>query len=88
MLFGIAANKRLYAKHHILSIAVHPGVIQTELGRYAAPETREAIQGMRDVGMIHCKTLGAGAATSLVAATDPMLGMPEGRKGMENWEVI
>ncbi|KUJ08195.1 putative short-chain dehydrogenase [Mollisia scopiformis] len=87
VLFSIAANKLLYEKHGILSLAVHPGIIQTELGRYAAPETRAAIQEMRDSGMIHFKTLGAGAATSLVAATDPKLGMPGTKDGVENYGI-
>ncbi|OKL63569.1 hypothetical protein UA08_01923 [Talaromyces atroroseus] len=33
VLFGIAANARLYDKYGILSLALHPGVIQTELVR-------------------------------------------------------
>lgn len=85
VLFGIALNKRLYEKHKILSLAVHPGVIQTELGRYAPPEMRAAIQEMMNKSTFSLKTLGAGAATSLVAATDPQLGKPESKDGQENY---
>lgn len=87
VLFAIAANKRLYDKYGILSLAVHPGIIQTELSRYASPETIAAIQEMMKSGVFYIKTLGAGAATTLVAATDPRLGMPttDSKDGPENY---
>jgi NAD(P)-dependent dehydrogenase (short-subunit alcohol dehydrogenase family) len=87
VLFGIAANKRLYEKYGILSLALHPGIIQTELSRYAAPETIKAIGEFLKSGKVYRKTLGAGTATTIVAATDPGLGMPEskGKDGKENW---
>jgi NAD(P)-dependent dehydrogenase (short-subunit alcohol dehydrogenase family) len=85
VLFGIAANKRWYEKHGVLSLAVHPGIVQTELGRYAAPETKAAVLELLKSGAFHIKSLGAGAATSLVAATDPGLGMPESKDGCENY---
>jgi NAD(P)-dependent dehydrogenase (short-subunit alcohol dehydrogenase family) len=75
VLFSIALTHRLYAKHKLLSIAVHPGVIQTELSRYAPPEILEAIKTMGESGAFVRKTLGAGASTSLVATVDPKLGM-------------
>jgi len=89
VLFSIGLDKRLYDKYGILSLAVHPGVIQTELSRYAAPETLAAIQQMLRDGMFDIKTLGAGSATTLVAGTDPALGMPETRPkdGHENYGV-
>jgi len=86
VLFGIALNRRLYESYGILSFAVHPGVIETELVRYAAPETVAAIQKMKNAGAFSIKTLGAGAATTLVAAVDPKLGRPEAVKdGKENY---
>lgn len=90
VLFSIAANKRLYEKYGILSLSLHPGVIQTELLRYAAPETTAAVQEMLKSGPFHIKTLGAGAATTLVAATDPSLGLPATRAeyGNENYGVF
>ncbi len=39
VLFSIALNKRLYEQYGVLSIALHPGNIHTELSRYTAPET-------------------------------------------------
>lgn len=88
VLFSIGLNKRLYDKYGILSLAVHPGIIRTELSRYAAPETAAAIQAMLDSGVFPIKTLGAGAATTLVAATDPGLEVPETRNGRENYGVF
>ncbi|OTA60264.1 putative short-chain dehydrogenase [Hypoxylon sp. EC38] len=84
VLFSIALNKRLYDKHGILSLACHPGIIETELSRDASPATMEAINRMREQAAFKFKTLGAGAATSLVAALDPKLGLPEARDGKEN----
>jgi NAD(P)-dependent dehydrogenase (short-subunit alcohol dehydrogenase family) len=87
VLFSIAANKRLYEKYGILSLAVHPGIISTELSRYVAPETRTAINEMFKQGTFAYQTLGAGASTTLVAAVDPQLGLPETRSedGHENY---
>ncbi|XXG96440.1 hypothetical protein Hte_002723 [Hypoxylon texense] len=84
VLFGIAANKRLYEKHGILSVGLHPGVIQTELGRVTLPKTLEAIRRMQENGMFRFRSLGAGGATSLVAALDPKLGLPVNEDGREN----
>lgn len=87
VLFGIGANKRLYEKYGILSLAVHPGVISTELGRNFPPETLQAIKNMFKNGVWSYKSLGAGAATTLVAALDPKLGVGAGetKDGSENW---
>ncbi|KAI1156224.1 putative short-chain dehydrogenase [Nemania diffusa] len=85
VLFGIGANKRLYEKYGILTLALHPGVIPTELGRNFEPEVLAAIEGMRKSGIYTYKTLGAGASTSLVAALDPKLGPGETRDGKENY---
>lgn len=85
VLFGVALNNRLYEKYGVLSLSCHPGVIRTELSRYAPPETVEAIQEMFKTGRVQLKTLGAGSSTSLVAATDPRLGFPETKEGRENY---
>jgi NAD(P)-dependent dehydrogenase (short-subunit alcohol dehydrogenase family) len=87
VLFGIGANKRLYDKYGIVSLAVHPGVILTELGRNFPAQTLGAIKKMNDSGVFSYKTLGAGASTSLVAALDPKLGngVGESKDGNENW---
>ncbi|KAI0187974.1 putative short-chain dehydrogenase [Xylaria flabelliformis] len=87
VLFGVGANKRLYEKYGILTLAVHPGVIATELGRNFPPENRKAIDAMLESGIFTYRTLGAGASTSLVAALDPKLGPGETRDGKENYGV-
>ncbi|KAI1423861.1 putative short-chain dehydrogenase [Xylaria sp. FL1777] len=87
VLFGIAANKRLYEKYGILTLAVHPGVIATELGRNFPPENVEAITTLLKSGAYSYKTQGAGASTSLVAALDPKLGPGETKDGKENYGV-
>ncbi|CAJ2502226.1 Uu.00g096200.m01.CDS01 [Anthostomella pinea] len=87
VLFGIALTKRLFDQHGILSLAVHPGVIGTELGRNFPPENLARIEAMLEQGVFTYKRLGAGASTSLVAALDPRLseGVGEERGGKENW---
>ncbi|KAB8227301.1 NAD(P)-binding protein [Aspergillus alliaceus] len=42
VLFGIAANKRLFDKHGMLTLSLHPGVIDTELGRNMSLKDLEA----------------------------------------------
>ncbi|KAF2659126.1 NAD(P)-binding protein [Lophiostoma macrostomum CBS 122681] len=88
VLFAIASNKRLYDKYGILSNAVHPGVIRTELGRYGSPEHRDAIKKMSEAGVFTWRSQGAGGATNLVAALDPRLGPGESRDGKENYGVF
>lgn len=84
VLFTIGANARLHAKYGILSLAVHPGIMMTELSRYAAPETIAAITKIVQSGNVYVKTVDAGASTSLVAAVDPGLGLPVDKEGKEN----
>ncbi|OGM41836.1 hypothetical protein ABOM_009652 [Aspergillus bombycis] len=86
VLFGIAANKRLFEKYGILTLSLHPGVIETELGRDMSPEDLEAFADLRK-SIFKPKTLGAGASTSLVAALDPKLahGVGKEKDGSENW---
>ncbi|KAL1861334.1 hypothetical protein VTK73DRAFT_7149 [Phialemonium thermophilum] len=84
VLFSVALTKRLYEKYGILSFALHPGVIPTELGRYATPQTVAAIRAMSGTAFTF-KTLGAGASTTLVAALDPRLGPGEQRGDLENY---
>lgn len=67
VLFGVGATARLYEKYGIASFALHPGVIQTELGRGATVAEREAINSQK----IQYKTLSQGSSTTLVAALDP-----------------
>ncbi|KAI5461789.1 hypothetical protein BGZ63DRAFT_355724 [Mariannaea sp. PMI_226] len=84
VLFGIGANKRLYSKYGILTLAVHPGIIKTELGRDFPAERLASVQALHDKGVFFYRTLGAGASTSLVAAVDPKIGLPETNEKSEN----
>ncbi|CRG91499.1 hypothetical protein PISL3812_08548 [Talaromyces islandicus] len=84
VLSGIGATKRLFHKHGILSLAVDPGVIETELGRNFPSETLEAAKALSEKGVFTRKTLGAGASTSMVAALDPKLAEGVGSDKM-NW---
>jgi NAD(P)-dependent dehydrogenase (short-subunit alcohol dehydrogenase family) len=84
VLFGIAATRRLYEKYGILSLAVHPGILQTELGRDFSPETIAALDAMTQAGYVAYISQRAGASTGLVAALDPKLGPGETRDGKEN----
>ncbi|CZT14337.1 related to double substrate-specificity short chain dehydrogenase/reductase 2 [Ramularia collo-cygni] len=87
LLFAVGANKRWFEQHGILTLALHPGVIETELKRDFAKETKEAVAELGKKGLYKLKTLGAGAATSLVAALDPALakGVGQERDGKENY---
>ncbi|KAM0204954.1 hypothetical protein ACHAPQ_010403 [Fusarium lateritium] len=91
VLFSIGANKRLFAQHGILSLAVHPGVIlETELERNFPQETLDAVLKLCAGGLFETKTVGAGASTSLTAALDPKLaaGVGETHEGKENHGVF
>ncbi|PYH91364.1 putative short-chain dehydrogenase [Aspergillus ellipticus CBS 707.79] len=89
VLFGIGLTRKLWEKFGILGAALHPGIIQTELARGFGDKELEAVEKMKQAGYIQHRSLGAGAATSLVAALDPGLaeGMVGGevRDGKENW---
>ncbi|KIX95437.1 uncharacterized protein Z520_08954 [Fonsecaea multimorphosa CBS 102226] len=85
LLFSIGFNARYYDKYGLLSLAVNPGVIATELQRNFPPELTSALEQWAKSGALHIKTQGAGAATSLVAATDPGLSLPVSKDGKENF---
>ncbi|KAF3390653.1 Short-chain dehydrogenase [Penicillium rolfsii] len=69
ILFATYLTSRLKS-HGILSYAVHPGLVQTELSR-DLPGSADDLEDLR--GAIQSKTLDQGAATSLVAALDPSI---------------
>lgn len=87
VLFGIGANTKLFEKYGILTLAVHPGVISTDLARYFPAETLEALAGMRSDKIFSYKSFGAGSSTAMVAALDPKLaiGVGETHNESENW---
>ncbi len=57
----------------IRAFAVHPGGIMTNLGRYLTEEDRAGFQTMAAKGSFRFKTTEAGAATTVWAATSPLL---------------
>jgi NAD(P)-dependent dehydrogenase (short-subunit alcohol dehydrogenase family) len=76
VLFAVGLERRLSA-HGVHANALHPGAILTELGRHLQPEDIQFLQS-RNRGM-RFKSVEAGAATSVFAATAPEL---EGRGGL------
>ncbi|KAL7943489.1 hypothetical protein V8C42DRAFT_359170 [Trichoderma barbatum] len=85
VLFGIGATKRLYEKYGILSLAVHPGIIETELARDFDEDQLAALAGLKTKGVFPSQSFGSGASTSLVAALDPKLKPGETFNGKENY---
>jgi len=71
-LFAVALNARLRSRG-VEAFSVHPGAIMTDLGRHHGEEdlvrTRRAVER----GKLTLKTVAAGAATSVYAATAPEL---------------
>ncbi len=80
ILFAVELERRL-GPSGVHACAVHPGVIHTELSRHMEPADWELLQTRaRDRGEeMTIKSVEAGAATSVYAATAPAL---EGRGGM------
>ena len=78
VLFAVELDRRL-GPRGVRAYALHPGGIQTELGRHITEEDRERFRRQQSVGAIQFKTVEAGAATSVYAATAPEL---EGRGGV------
>jgi NAD(P)-dependent dehydrogenase (short-subunit alcohol dehydrogenase family) len=76
VLFAVEATKR-WASDGITANAVHPGAIAaTNLSRHMDPE---ALAGLRTSGMFTYKSIEQGAATSVLAATSPLLESVGGR---------
>lgn len=70
VLFSLELTERLYGKYGIMSFAVHPGALLTELIRYSDPkEVGELIEKFKG----SFKSLDEGASTPLVAALDNRL---------------
>lgn len=78
VLFSLELDRR-FADAGVRSFALHPGAIVTELGRHLSQEDREVLQSRAPAGGFHWKSVPAGAATSVYAATAPEL---EGRGGL------
>lgn len=71
VLFAVELDRRL-AEHGVRSVAVHPGVIMTDLGRHLGPEDFAVVK-QRSSDELVFKSVPAGAATSVYAATAPEL---------------
>lgn len=84
VLFGIGATKRLYEKHGVLVLTVHPGVIKTDLGRDFPQFVLDSVKKQEEAGRFKYKSFGAGGSTGLVAMLDPQLGPGETVDGVEN----
>ena len=70
VLFAVEATRR-WAADGITANAVHPGAIaETNLSRHMSPEE---LATLRESGTFRFKTIGQGAATSVLVATTPQL---------------
>ncbi len=78
VLFAVGLEKRL-GERGVHAYAVHPGAILTELARHMSEEEIEGYRQRQAAGDLHVKTVEAGAATTVYAATAPEL---EGRGGL------
>jgi len=78
VLHAVELERRLGARG-VHANAVHPGVIPTDLARHLQPEDYERLRKRAPGGRMRLKTVEAGAATSVYAATAPEL---EGRGGL------
>lgn len=87
VLFSVGATQRLYEKYGILSIAVHPGIIDTELSRVWPESMAEAVKNSVSAGHFKLRPTGMGASNSLVAALDPKLKV-QSKPGSENYGVF
>jgi NAD(P)-dependent dehydrogenase (short-subunit alcohol dehydrogenase family) len=78
VLFAVEWERR-FGREGIHAYALHPGAIMTELGRHLSAEDVQELQSRAPSGRLEWKTVPAGAATSVYAATAPEL---EGRGGL------
>ena len=78
VLFSVELDRRLGVKH-VRSNAVHPGGIQTDLGRHLTETDIARFMKQAELGELKFKSVQAGAATSVWGATSPDL---DGRGGL------
>jgi NAD(P)-dependent dehydrogenase (short-subunit alcohol dehydrogenase family) len=71
-LFAVALNARLKGRG-VEAFSVHPGAIMTDLGRHHGEEDLARARKAMASGKMSWKTVAAGAATSVYAATAPEL---------------
>lgn len=76
VLFSRELNKRLFEKTGILSVAVHPGAVSTNLDRHMSKAEYETVvqKYKKATGLqFFLKDLDQGCSTTLVAALDPKI---------------
>jgi len=78
ILLAVELERRLGARG-VHANALHPGVIPTDLARHLVPEDYEYLRKRASGGKMRVKSVEAGAATSVYAATAPEL---EARGGL------
>lgn len=78
VLFAVEATRR-WADDGILVNALMPGVIRTNLQRYVSDEDLVRMRTRSGGGEVVWKTVGQGAATSVLVATSPLLDGVGGR---------
>jgi NAD(P)-dependent dehydrogenase (short-subunit alcohol dehydrogenase family) len=78
ILFAVELERRL-GSQGVHANAIHPGVIRTELARHLESEDYAHLRKRMPGGQLQLKSVEAGAATSVYAATAPEL---EGRGGL------
>ncbi|KAK6359977.1 hypothetical protein TWF696_001098 [Orbilia brochopaga] len=72
VLYSVELTRRLFEKHGILSLSLHPGGIMTQLGRHASQSDKEFWEAaFKDY--VFWKNGDQGCSTTLVAALDPAL---------------
>ena len=78
VLFAVEFNRR-FGPAGVHAYAVHPGAIPTELNRHLSAEDLAAVERHTPGGKLETKSVAAGAATAVYAATAPEL---EGQGGV------
>ncbi len=78
VLFAVELERRL-GRSGVHANAVHPGVILTDLPRHLVPEDFETIRARQPGSQMRFKSVEAGSATAVYAATAPEL---EGKGGL------
>jgi NAD(P)-dependent dehydrogenase (short-subunit alcohol dehydrogenase family) len=75
ILFSVSLNQKLGEKYGIVSYAVHPGAVGTNINRHADPQEIEyALARVKELGFdSSSKTPDQGANSSVLAAVDPSL---------------
>jgi len=79
ILFTVGLDQKLLEKYGILALALHPGAINSNLGRHMGAEGEELL--VEFAKMVFFKTLDQGSSTTLVTALDPKLNAWEKETG-------